>query len=72
MVIAQATRDLIQYSGDTGGILILAYHASQAGFPLSARLIFGFLVVTVPSLAVMVAISLYALWDLSTVNPKLR
>jgi len=50
----------------------LANHASQAGFPLSARLIFGFLLVTVPSLAVMVAISLYALWDLSTVNRELQ
>lgn len=38
------------------------------GFSLSAKLISGFIAVTVPSLAVMVAISLYALWDLAGVN----
>ena len=46
----------------------MASPASRAGFPLSARLIFGFLLVTVPSLSVMVAISLYAVWDLAGVN----
>ena len=50
----------------------MAHHASQAGFPLSAKLLFGFLLVTVPSLMAMVAISLYALWDLSTVNRELQ
>jgi len=50
----------------------LASPASQAGFPLSAKLIFGFLLVTVPSLSVMVATSLYALWDLDGVNRELQ
>ncbi len=43
-----------------------------AAFSLSAKLISGFLLVTVPSLAVMVAISLYALWDLASVNRELQ
>ena len=42
------------------------------GFSLSAKLISGFLLVTVPSLAVMVAISLYALWDLASANRELQ
>ena len=50
----------------------MASHASQTGFPLSAKLIFGFLRVTVPSLSVMVAASLYALWDLASVNRELQ
>ena len=44
----------------------------MAGFSLSAKLISGFLLVTVPSLAVMVAISLYALWDLASANRELQ
>lgn len=47
-------------------------HASGPAFPLSAKLIAGFLLVTVPSLSVMAAISLYALWDLANVNRELQ
>ncbi len=47
-------------------------HAAGAGFPLSAKLISGFLLVAVPSLSVMVAISLYALQDLVNVNRELQ
>ena len=50
----------------------MPFHASGVRFPLSAKLISGFLLVTVPSLSVMVAISLYALWDLTRVNHELQ
>lgn len=46
--------------------------ASRINFSLSAKLISGFLLVTVPSLSVMVGISLYALWDLTGVNHELQ
>lgn len=41
-------------------------------FPLSARLMAGFLLVTIPSLAAMVAISLHALWGLAEANQQLQ
>ena len=50
----------------------MSFHASQIGFPLSAKLISGFLLVTIPSLLAMVAISLYALGDLTSVNHQLQ
>ena len=46
--------------------------ASRIGWSLSARLISGFLLVTLLSLSVMVAISLYALRDLTDVNHQLQ
>ena len=48
------------------------FHASGTGIPLSAKLIFGFLLVAVPSLSVMVATGLYALRDLASVNRELQ
>lgn len=51
---------------------ILPSFASRIRSSLSAKLIAGFLVVTVPSLAVMVAISLHVLSDLSTANQELQ
>ncbi len=50
----------------------MASRVRWAGRSLSAKLISGFLLVTVPSLAVMAAISLYALWDLASVNRELQ
>jgi len=50
----------------------LPVHATRRSYSLSAKLITGFLLVTVPSLAVMVAISLYALRDLTSVNQQLQ
>ena len=47
-------------------------HASRRSYSLSAKLIAGFLLVTIPSLSVMVAISLYALRDLTSVNQQLQ
>ncbi len=47
-------------------------NTSPVRFSLSAKLVFGFLLITVPSLSVMVAISLYALWDLTSVNHELQ
>lgn len=46
--------------------------ASRIRFPLSAKLFCGFLLVTIPSLMVMVAISLYALWDFTAANHQLQ
>ena len=50
----------------------MPFHASRLSFSLSAKLISGFLLVTIPSLSVMVAISLYALGDLTSVNQQLQ
>jgi signal transduction histidine kinase len=71
-MIAKATCDRVRVPGDIGRKVILVSHASGAWFPLSAKLVSGFLLVTVPSLSVMVAISLYALWDLASVNRELQ
>ena len=50
----------------------MAFHVSAVGFPLSSKLIAGCLLVAVPSLAVMAAISLYALRDLTSANHQLQ
>jgi signal transduction histidine kinase len=50
----------------------VSFHTIRVRFSLSAKLISGFLLVTIPSLSVMVAISLYALWDLTSVNQQLQ
>ncbi|MBI2317528.1 MAG: HAMP domain-containing protein [Betaproteobacteria bacterium] len=50
----------------------MRFFASRFGSRLSAKLIAGFLLVTVPALAVMVATSLYALRDLTSVNLELQ
>ncbi len=50
----------------------MPFHASRISLSLSAKLISGFLLVTIPSLLAMVAISLYALWDLTSVNHQLQ
>ena len=52
--------------------VILPSYASRIGWSLSAKLISGFLLVTVLSLSAMVAISLYALRDLTSVNQQLQ
>ena len=48
------------------------FHSSGIRFSLSAKLISGFLLLTLPSLAVMVTTSLYALRDLTGVNHELQ
>jgi len=50
----------------------LKFHTSGIRFSLSAKLISGFLLLTLPSLAVMVTTSLYALRDLTGVNHELQ
>ncbi|MBI4189636.1 MAG: HAMP domain-containing protein [Betaproteobacteria bacterium] len=50
----------------------MPFHTSRLSYSLSAKLISGFLLVTVPSLAVMLATSLYALRDLASVNQQLQ
>lgn len=50
----------------------MALCRSQIGFSLSAKMISGFLLVTIPSLSVMAAISLYALRDLTSVTHQLQ
>jgi signal transduction histidine kinase len=50
----------------------LPVHVPRRSYSLSAKLISGFLLVTVPSLSVMVAISLYALRDLTGANQQLQ
>ena len=50
----------------------MPFYASRVGFSLSAKLISGFLLVTIPSLSVMVTTSLYALRDLASVNQQLQ
>ena len=47
-------------------------HASRRSYSLSTKLVSGFLLVTLLSLSVMVAISLYALRDLTGVNHQLQ
>ena len=46
--------------------------ASRLSYSLSAKLFSGFLLVTIPSLSVMVAISFYTLRDLTSVNQQLQ
>ena len=70
--MVKAICDLFQRYRDIGRKVILVSHASGAGFPLSVKLISGFLLVAVPSLSVMVAISLYALRDLVKVNREFQ
>lgn len=60
------------YLGDANRKVFLPSYASRVGFSLSVKLISGFLLVTVPSLSVMAAISLYALRDLINVNQQLQ
>ena len=50
----------------------MPFFVSRAGLSLSAKLISGFFLVTILSLSVMVAISLYALRDLTNVNQQLQ
>ena len=71
-MVVKATCDLFKLSGSIGRKVILVSHASGTWFTLSAKLIFGFLLVVVPSLSIMVAASLYALWDLASVNRELQ
>ncbi len=44
----------------------------MSGFSLPAKLIFAFFLVTIPSLATVATIGLYALWDLTKVNSDLQ
>ena len=55
-----------------GRKFILPILASRISFSLSAKLISGFLLVTIPSLLAMAAISLYALWDFTAVSHQLQ
>ena len=50
----------------------MPFHTTRVSLPLSAKLLFGFLWVTIPSLALMAAINSYALWNLTSVNDQLR
>ena len=50
----------------------MAYRAFMSGFSLSAKLIFAFSLVTIPSLAALATIGLYALRDLAKVNSDLQ
>ena len=50
----------------------MAEHSQKTVFPLPIKLITGFLLVTVPSLVAIVAISLYATWELRTTNHELQ
>ena len=50
----------------------MPFHASRLSYSLSAKLISGFLLVTIPSLSVMVAIRFYTLRDLTSVNQQLQ